>query len=95
MDLVWLPGARQERRSQIACIASRHPAAALEVGLRLRAAVENLTLFPDAGRPGRIPGTRELVIADTPLVAIYRVDEKREDVQILRILHARQKYPPE
>lgn len=40
-------------------------------------------------------GTRELVIANTPLIAIYRVDEQMEEVQILRILHARQKYPAE
>jgi toxin ParE1/3/4 len=36
------------------------------------------------GRPGRVPFTRELVVAGTPFVVIYRV---RADVEIVRVLH--------
>jgi toxin ParE1/3/4 len=95
MDLVWLLRARQERRSQISYIASRNPAAALDIGLMLYNAVERLTQFPDSGRPGRAPNTRELVIAHTQLIAVYRIDRKADEIQILRILHAKQKYPLE
>jgi toxin ParE1/3/4 len=46
---------------------------------------------PDAGRAGRVHGTRELVIADTPFILPYRVVENT--VQILRVLHGARKWP--
>jgi toxin ParE1/3/4 len=95
MELVWLPRARYERRSQIAYIALHDPQAALDVGGRFRNSIEILADFPRAGRPGRMIGTHELVITKTSLVAIYRIDDGRGEVHILRILHARQKWPPE
>jgi len=39
--------------------------------------------------------THELVIAKTPFIAIYRIDDDLGEVHILRILHAKQKWPPE
>jgi toxin ParE1/3/4 len=95
MELVWLPRARHERRSQISYIASENPFAALDVGLRLRNAIENLTEFPAAGRPGRLAGTRELFVHNTSLIAIYRIRNDLDEIHILRVLHAKQKWPPE
>lgn len=95
MELVWLPRARYERRSQIAYIALHDPQAALDMGGRRRTSIEILTDFPRAGRPGRMLGTHELVIAKTPFIAIYRIDNDRGEVHILRILHAKQKWPSE
>ena len=45
---------------------------------------------PSMGRPGRVPGTRELVIADTPYIIVYRA--KRRSKEILRVLHGAQKW---
>ncbi len=39
------------------------------------------------GRPGREPATRELVVLHTPFVVIYRIDEKAQQIDILRLLH--------
>jgi toxin ParE1/3/4 len=50
-----------------------------------------LSNFPNVGRPGRRPGTRELVIGGTPYVAVYRV--RKSNVEILRLLHGAQKWP--
>ena len=50
-----------------------------------------LTQFPERGRPGRKSGTRELVLSNSPYLAIYRV--KSAAVEILRILHGAQKWP--
>src|SRR5437764_1785820 len=44
------------------------PAAAPRVIERIRTAVERLQEFPFLGRPGRVEGTRELVIAGTPYI---------------------------
>jgi plasmid stabilization system protein ParE len=50
-----------------------------------------LIRFPELGRLGRIPGTREL-LAHRHYFLIYRI---REDVvQILRLLHTSRQWPP-
>jgi toxin ParE1/3/4 len=54
-------------------------------------AVNRLADFPALGRPGRKPGTRELVIPRLPYIVIYRV--RGERVQILRVLHTARERP--
>jgi plasmid stabilization system protein ParE len=43
------------------------------------------------GRPGRIEGTRELVISRTPYIAAYRI--AGDNVRVLRVLHGAQQWP--
>jgi toxin ParE1/3/4 len=43
------------------------------------------------GRPGRVPGTRELVIAHMPYIVPYRV--RGEAIQILRVYHSARRWP--
>jgi toxin ParE1/3/4 len=50
-----------------------------------------LTDFAERGRPGRIPGTRELIFSGLPYLAVYRVNN--DAVEILRILHGAQEWP--
>jgi addiction module RelE/StbE family toxin len=69
------------------------PRAAVMVDDRIEAQVELLTRTPEMGRPGRIPGTRELVISRTPYIAAYRIDGGT--VRILRVLHGAQQWPDE
>ena len=45
----------------------------------------------ESGRPGRVPGTRELVIPRTPYVAAYALT--RDCIRILRVLHGAQMWP--
>lgn len=52
-------------------------------------AVENLATFPNSGRTGRVPGTRELVVP--PFVAAYRVTSSA--VEAIRVLHGSQQWP--
>jgi toxin ParE1/3/4 len=58
---------------------------------RIFSAVELLQQFPGAGRPGRIPGSRELVIVPTPFLVAYRV--RRSKIEILALLHGARKWP--
>ena len=41
--------------------------------------------------PGEVPGTRELVIPRLPYFVVYRLTS--DAVQILRVLHDKQKWP--
>ena len=53
--------------------------------------VEHLAMSPGLGRPGRVAGTRELVVSGIPYIVPYRV--KGEVVQIITVLHGAQKWP--
>jgi toxin ParE1/3/4 len=53
--------------------------------------VQQLASFPMSGRTGRVDGTRELVIANTPFIAAYTITENR--IAILAIYHGAQKWP--
>lgn len=43
------------------------------------------------GRPGRVPGTRELVIPRTTFIVPYRL--VGNTIQILRIFHGTRRWP--
>ena len=72
-------------------IAADNPTAAAGMIERIRDAVNRLARFPASGRPGRVIGTRELVIAGTPYIVPYRVTG--DAVQIITILHGAQRWP--
>ena len=55
-------------------------------------AVQTLRRQPSPGRTGRVAGTRELVVTGTPWIAVYRVSS--DLIQVLRILHGAQDWPP-
>ena len=54
-------------------------------------AAEISAAHPAMGRPGRIMGTRELVLADTAYLIAYKVSET--EIAILTVLHAAQRWP--
>jgi addiction module RelE/StbE family toxin len=54
-------------------------------------AAEALAAHPHLGRAGRIAGTRELVVAQTPFVVPYRV--AGDDIQILAVFHGARRWP--
>jgi toxin ParE1/3/4 len=53
--------------------------------------VQQLATFPMSGRSGRVPGTRELVISNTPFVAAYAIAHDR--IVILAVYHGAQQWP--
>lgn len=70
------------------------PVVAIDVVLKVINTTELiLPAHPAAGRPGRVKGTRELVIDGVPFIVIYRQIERLNQVQILRVLHDAQQWP--
>ncbi|HEY0306750.1 MAG TPA: type II toxin-antitoxin system RelE/ParE family toxin [Acidobacteriaceae bacterium] len=67
------------------------PQAAVMVEDRIREQIQQLMEFPEIGRPGRVDGTRELVIHRTPYIAAYRIDG--DWIRILPVLHGAQIWP--
>jgi toxin ParE1/3/4 len=91
VTVVWSPRAIRHLSALRAYIARDSPEAAADVALTLLAAVERLAELPNLGRPGRLPGTRELVVPATPYVIPYRV--RRERLEIIAVFHTRQQWP--
>jgi len=73
----------------MAYVAQDNPDAAYVLLEDLQKRVGRLATCPRSGRPGRIPGTRELVVAR--YIVAYRVGP--DAVTILRILHGAQQWP--
>jgi toxin ParE1/3/4 len=89
--LEWKPLAEQDRTQIIDYLAEESPLAALAQGDEIEQQVERLVKHPGLGRPGRVRGTRELVINRTPYIAAYRVTANT--ITILRVLHGAQRWP--
>ena len=91
MKLVWSPFALSDRDAIFSHIEADNPRAAVHVDEQIVVAVRRLIEFPESGRPGRIAGTRELVVPRTPYIAAYVVVPGM--VRILRVLHGAQIWP--
>ncbi len=94
MRLRWTRRAERDLDEIAAYIGQDSPAAAARVVLELIDRVESLLPGqPAIGRPGRVLGTRELIIGGLPYVIPYRVRDG--DLQILRMLHVSRRWPGE
>ena len=72
-------------------IAERNPAAASRLVNDILDRTDTLLSDnPEMGRPGRIAGTRELVLPGTSYVVAYRL---REAVEILAVMHGAREWP--
>jgi len=63
------------------------------VVMRIVASVQQLTNFPRLGRPGRVQGSRELVIPNTPFLVAYTTGKSR--IVVLALYHGAQQWPDE
>lgn len=91
MEVRWSARALADLEAIQDCLLDRSPAAALRMVTVLRRAAGNLSTMAQRGRPGRWPGTRELVVPDTPYLIPYRV--RGEVVEILCIFHGARRWP--
>ena len=72
-------------------IARDNPAAAQRIVTSIVASVDTLRDHPNLGRPGRLTGTRELVVPGTPYIAPHRV--RGDDVEVLAVFHGARGWP--
>jgi toxin ParE1/3/4 len=91
--LRWSPRARRELNAALARAANESAESAATLYARIDEATSHLRHVPAMGRPGRIPGTRELVIAHTRLIAVYTVE--RGTVRIVTLHHTARDWPTE
>ena len=89
--LVWTLEALQDREAIYDYIEIDNPAAAIALDERFAKKAARLVDRPALGRPGRVAGTRELIVHRRYII-VYDVDDV--SVRMLRILHAALQWPP-
>lgn len=91
MRVRWLRTAVRNLDDEAAYIATDSPKAAQLVVQRVLDAVAALAEQPALGRPGRVAGTRELVVLKTRYIVPYRV--RGTTVEVLRVFHTSRRLP--
>ena len=91
MKIVWSPRAIRHLEHLRAYVERDSEQNAALVAGRILKAVDLLQDHPQMGRPGRVLGTRELVIPDTPYIIPYRVRSDR--LELIAVFQGRQKWP--
>ena len=91
MRVRWLRTALANLETEADYIGEDSPAAADRVVQRIMRVVNLLKQNPAVGRSGRVSGTRELMVPDTPYIVPYRV--RGDAVEILRVFHAARNWP--
>ena len=90
MELRWTRKALENLAQIAAYIGQDNPVRARSFVGEIKEKTELLVAFPALGRPGRVPGTRELVVHENYVVP-YRV--KADMVQIIRVQHVARLWP--
>lgn len=90
MKVIWTPEAQQDRADIFDYIAADNPQAALLMDELFSNAAARLTLHPKLGKPGKIPGTRELIPHESYRL-VYEIDQ--QTVWILTLVHTARQWP--
>lgn len=88
--LVWAPEAIQDRDDIYQYIEADNPNAALALDELIAEKAGRLLDYPGLGKPGRVAGTRELVVHQHYII-VY--DSASDLVRVLRVLHAARQWP--
>jgi len=83
--LKWTRAASQDLKWVKRYISRDNPDVAIDTVLEIIQRVEILAEHPGMGRPGRVAGTRELVLGSLPYVLPYV--HQSDTIIILRVLH--------
>ena len=90
MRLRWTLAAANDLEKIFDYLHHQNPQIAQQTVRRLYAEIRELSRFPSRGRPGREPGTRELILSGLPYVIIFRTAD--QVVEVLRIYHGSQNW---
>ncbi|NWA23446.1 type II toxin-antitoxin system RelE/ParE family toxin [Pseudomonas gingeri] len=90
MSVIWTPEAQQDRLEIWEYIATESPYAAARLDELFSAAANRLTTHPEMGRPGTVPGTRELIPHENYRL-VYEINS--EVIWILALVHTARLWP--
>ncbi len=89
MEIRWRPAALRRLAEILDYISDYNETAADSLSDAIERAISHLPQHPHLYRPGRVTGTREIVVHPNYIV-VYRVTTA---IEIVTVLHARREYP--
>jgi toxin ParE1/3/4 len=89
--VIWTPEALQDRADIWDYIELDNPTAAVRMDALFSDSANRLTEHPKLGKPGRIPGTRELIVHESYRL-VYEI--QNETVWLLVLIHTARQWPP-
>lgn len=91
MRIIWLDRAVDDFSEASSYPEERNPQAAREFAQCINTALVRLRTFPESGRPGRVEGTRELVVGHTHYIIPYRL--QGQGIELLAVMHDAREWP--
>lgn len=92
MRIKWTEAASEDLDHIYNYISKDNTSTAVDVVLHILNSVKNhIPTNTAIGRPGRVFGTRELIITNYPYIVPYRV--VNDEIEIIRVLHSSMKWP--
>ena len=91
MKVRWTIPAANQLREIFDYIAAGNPPAADRIVRHIRSSIVRTARMPNAGRIGRVEGTREIVVPGTSYLVAYRV--LADAIHVLAVLHGAQEWP--
>lgn len=93
MRVLWTPEALQDRSEIWDYIALDNPAAAARMDALFSQAATRLEDHPLLGKPGKIVGTRELIVHESYRL-VYECSEDAQTLWVLVLMHTARLWPP-
>ena len=90
MKVRWTEEALRHLHEAYDYIQMDKPSAAARMADLIEASAKQIGLFPEMGRPSKRPRIRELTMASTPFILVYRVGDA--SVEILALYHGAQNW---
>jgi toxin ParE1/3/4 len=93
MRIRWTPAAAADLQGINDYLQQHHPHYRQPTMRKLYETIRSLRHAPYRGRPGAEEGTREILFPPLPYVAVYRVTERQQTLEVLRVYHGAQDRP--
>lgn len=90
--VVWAPAALTDLKDAWDHVAADNEAAADRIATAVDEAGNRLDRFPKMGRPGKLTGSREFSVPQTPYFLVYYLTADK--VEIARVMHTSRQWPP-
>ncbi len=91
MKVRWTVAARQDRLEIFTFIGADNPRAAVQMDELFASTAAKLSEFPNLGKPGCVPGTREVILHESYRL-IYEIEA--DTLWILTLVHTARRWPP-
>jgi len=91
LKIRWTMPAADQLQGIFDYISDENPTAAERMVRRIHESISRIARMPNAGRMGRVAGTREITVSGTPYLVAYLI--VHDSIHVLAILHGAQEWP--